>query len=121
DEGGALRAAVFDPLGPALAGRARLLLAPDGDLTRLPFETLPVGGRRLLDDYRISYLGCGRDVLRFGAVPAGQPTGAVVLADPDFDLGAAAPAPATPPGRRSRDLRAGAIHFPRLPGTRAEG
>ncbi len=54
-----LRAAVFDSLAPALAGCRRLLLAPDGDLTRLPFEVLPdADGRLLIDDYQISYLGC---------------------------------------------------------------
>jgi len=40
----------------------------------------------LVDDYQISYLSCGRDVLRFGAVATGQPGGPLVVADPDFDL-----------------------------------
>jgi hypothetical protein len=40
----------------------------------------------LIDDYQISYLGVGRDVLRFGAASSGQPTAALVAADPDFDL-----------------------------------
>jgi CHAT domain-containing protein len=44
-----------------------------------------------------------------------------VVADPDFDAGASAGPAAPPPGRRSRDLGPGALHFPRLPGTRAEG
>ena len=66
--GQSLRAALFDALVPALGGHTRLLLAPDGDLTRLPFEVLPTDdGRRLIDDYEISYLSCCRDVLRFGA------------------------------------------------------
>ena len=34
----------------------------------------------------ISYLSCGRDVLRFGAVASGQPGAPLVVADPDFDL-----------------------------------
>jgi hypothetical protein len=29
-------------------------------------------GRRLIDDYQISYLGVGRDVLRFGAASSGN-------------------------------------------------
>ena len=83
----ALRAALFDRLAPALGNRTRLLIAPDGDLTRLPFEVLPTAdGRRLIDDYQISYLSCGRDVLRFGAVATGQPGEPLVVADPDFDL-----------------------------------
>ncbi|MGH9832741.1 MAG: hypothetical protein ACRD9Y_06970, partial [Blastocatellia bacterium] len=42
--------------------------------------------RRLIDDYQISYLGAGRDALRFGAASSGQPAAALVAADPDFDL-----------------------------------
>ena len=87
DAGSALRAALFDRLAPALGSRTRLLIAPDGDLTRLPFEVLPTAdGRRLIDDYQISYLSCGRDVLRFGAAATGQPGEPLVVADPDFDL-----------------------------------
>jgi len=85
-----LRAALFDPLTSALRGRKRLFLAPDGDLTRLPFEVLPLGdGRRLIDKdlYIISYLSTGRDVLRFGQKSSGEPTAPVIAADPDFDLG----------------------------------
>jgi CHAT domain-containing protein/tetratricopeptide (TPR) repeat protein len=82
-----LRAAVFDKLAVPLADRKRLFLAPDGDLTRLPFEVLPTNdGRLLLDDYCISYLGCGRDVLRFGAESTGGPARSLVVADPAFDL-----------------------------------
>ena len=36
-----LRAKVFDPLLQALGGRTRLFLAPDGELSTLPFEVLP--------------------------------------------------------------------------------
>jgi CHAT domain-containing protein len=87
DPGSALREAVFDPLIPYLGGRTRLLVAPDGDLTRLPFEVLPTAdGGRLIDDYQMSYLSCGRDVLRFGAKVTGEASQPLVLADPDFDL-----------------------------------
>jgi CHAT domain-containing protein/tetratricopeptide (TPR) repeat protein len=133
--GAALRAAVFDPLRPALSGRTRLLLAPDGDLSRLAFEALPLPeGGHLIDAYRVSYLSAGRDVLRFGAPRAGQPGPAVVVADPDFDLAATptsppgatgawwAPTPREPPAAPAcRGLRGVAIRFARLPGTRAEG
>ena len=130
DVGLALRAALFDKLAPALGGCTRLLIAPDGDLTRLPFEVLPADdGRRLIDDYRISYLSCGRDVLRFAAIASGQPSAPMVLADPDFDVQAEVkPAPdfelADPRvGRRARALTRSpvAYQFHRLLGTRAEG
>jgi CHAT domain-containing protein/tetratricopeptide (TPR) repeat protein len=120
-----LHQTVFDPLAKALGGRTRLLLAPDGDLTRLPFEVLPAGtdGSRLIDTYQISYLPSGRNMLRFGAVSSGQPASALVAADPDFDLGRNATkdqdcGPSS--GRQSRDLDRGQA-CQRLPGTRAEG
>jgi CHAT domain-containing protein len=86
-KGTALRAALFDPLLPALDNRKRLLLAPDGDLTWLPFEVLPTDdGRHLIDDCQIGYLGAEHDVLRFGAASSGQPAEPLVAADPDFNL-----------------------------------
>jgi CHAT domain-containing protein/tetratricopeptide (TPR) repeat protein len=82
-----LRAAVFDPLSDALGDCRRLLLSPDGDLNRLPFEALPLAqGGHLIDAYRLSYVSAGRDVLRFGAASARQPAAPVVAADADFDL-----------------------------------
>ncbi|MCI0353344.1 MAG: CHAT domain-containing protein [Acidobacteriales bacterium] len=129
-DGTTLRAALFDPLLRATGNRKRLLLAPDGDLTRLPFEVLPThDGRHLIDDYQISYLSTGRDVLRFGAASSGQPTESLVAADPDFDLSggqaqaqlASETVATASRGRVSRDLDRGTLHFDRLPGTRVEG
>jgi CHAT domain-containing protein/tetratricopeptide (TPR) repeat protein len=85
--GHAVRDAVLAPLMPALGESSQLLLSPDGALTFLPFEVLPgENGRRLIDDYRISYVTCGRDVLRFAAESTGSPESPLVMADPDFDL-----------------------------------
>ncbi|MGQ0571247.1 MAG: tetratricopeptide repeat protein, partial [Armatimonadota bacterium] len=67
DEGSRLREAILDPLLPLLAGRTRLILAPDGDLGRVPFEALPLpDDGYIIDGYRIQYVSTGRDVLRFG-------------------------------------------------------
>jgi CHAT domain-containing protein/Tfp pilus assembly protein PilF len=125
--GQALRRAVFDPLVEALGDQPRLLLSPDGDLSRLPFGVLPTDdGRLLIEDRAISYSNCGRDVLRFAAPTTGQSTEPLVAADPDFNLGCDG-TPASIPseessGRRSRDLD-GSLRFPinRLEGTRQEG
>ena len=85
--GMALRKLVFDRLVPLLNGRTRLILAPDGGLSRLSFEVLPLdNGRFLLDAYVMSYLGVGRDILRFGHCGTGQPAAPLVAADPDYDL-----------------------------------
>ena len=120
-----LRAAVFDPLLDALGAGRRLLLSPDGNLTRLPFAVLPdANGGLLMDAWQLSYVNCGRDVLRFGAASSGTPAAALVVTDPDFDLAASAAAqPATEEnrGRVSRDLPRDRFHFGRLPGTRTEG
>lgn len=104
EAGPALRAAVFDPLASALGGRTRLVLAPDGDLSRLPFEVLPdASGRPLLGNYRLSYAGSGRDVLRFGQQANRTPAAPVVVCDPDFDFDGAAAAPPPPsPGAGQR-------------------
>jgi len=125
-EGNKLRASIFDPLLEALNGCKQLLIAPDGDLTRLPFEVLPTGdGRRLIEEYRISYLSTGRDALRFGAMSAIRPAEPMVVADPNFDLrkpmGPLQEKSHITPGRQSRDILRSGLSFMRLPGTRTEG
>ena len=103
--------ALFDPLKPFFDGRTRLFLAPDGELSRLPFEVLPSGDhRRLIDDYQISYLSVGRDLLRYAQNITTHSTGPLVAADPDFDLGSSF-APQFNPG----------IPFQHLEGTHREG
>ena len=126
--GSRLHAALFPAsLQQALGDCRRLLIAPDGDLSQLPFEVLPIAnGQRMIDDYHLSYLPVGRDVLRFGAASTGEPGPAVVAADPDFDLGAkhadGPPAETVDlAGRRSRDIDRSLGLFTRLPGTREEG
>jgi tetratricopeptide (TPR) repeat protein/CHAT domain-containing protein len=122
--GDALRAALIDPLAPSLGSRTRLFLPPDGELSCLPFEVLPMPDERpLLDHYRVSYLSTGRDLLRFRKASGVRARAAVVIADPDFRL-TAKPA-AVPPveNERTGSLRGAAdgLSFPRLPGTEQEG
>ncbi len=113
---------MFDSLLPALGGCKRLLVAPDGDLTRLPFQVLPTrDGGRLIDEYHISYLGAGRDLLRFRVPNSGRPREPLVIADPDLDLGEKAVIEAPTAGRLSRDFDLRTLHFEQLPGTRVEG
>jgi CHAT domain-containing protein/tetratricopeptide (TPR) repeat protein len=103
-----LRIAIFDTLRPALGDRTQLLIAPDGDLARLPFEVLPDDdGRRIIDNFKVSYLSCGRDVLRFGTTAHRRPGAPLIVVDPDFDLQAATASPSSPPksGFWSRMLR----------------
>lgn len=78
---------IFAPLQSSLREVRRLFIAPDGDLARLPLEVLPTpSGKYVLDEYRISYLACGRDLLRLNLDSFQQGTAPVIVADPDFDL-----------------------------------
>jgi len=126
ENGVKLREAIFDKLKPALGRYKHLFISPDGELSRIPFEVLPnETGSFLIDDYHISYLGAGRDILRFGTESTGQPAGSLIIADPDFDLSLKKlwrlPQRGRPYGRRSRDLDRSNLHFGRLPCTREEG
>src|SRR5207244_2990594 len=70
-------------------------------------------------------LAVGRDVLRFGATPTRPSGAALVVANPDFDLGKRGEHIKTqaeaPRGRRSRDFDRARYHFNPLPGTKVEG
>ncbi len=105
-----LRRRVIDPLvrrrGQTGIEPRHLLVSPDGPLAAVPFEVLPDRSRGFLSDrYEIHYLSAARDVLRATAAGEPRPERAVVLADPDFDLGGI-------PWQRP---------FGALPGTREEG
>lgn len=123
--GDALRATVLDPVIAVAGAVRRLFIAPDGDLNRLPFEALPSSSRRwILDDFEISYLSTGRDLLRFDDDIPRSLSPAVVLADPDFDLGEAGdsgPSEHRAWGLQFSEQRGGNWRFRRLPGTREEG
>jgi len=123
--GYALGELVFFPLIPYLQGATRVYLATDGDLTRLPFEALPLGGDRVaIERYELSYLNSGRDLLRFNLGIVGNPTAPLVVADPDFefacdDLGA--PPELGGAVDLSREFFNSDLQLYRLKGTRIEG
>lgn len=135
EPGRALYDTIFRPLLGAVGSSRRLVLAPDGDLSLLPFETLPLDdGRHIIDEYDISYVTVGRDILRVADRSSTESTASVVIADPDFDLTRGSDvesihsgAPGSVASRlaetsnRSRDLNLGSESFHRLPGTQIEG
>ena len=75
------------PLEPYLRGHQQIFLAPDGELSCLPFHALPASTRHyLMEEYNLHYLSAGRDLLRFQTPPSRmQPTQPLVIADPDYD------------------------------------
>lgn len=124
-QGSALRTLVFDPIRPLLGNRKRVILAPDGDLFRLPFEALPIDETRfLIDEYIFSYVSVGRDILRFGIRSEVRESESMVMADPDFNLTSkettegndSVPLPIQTSGLFGENFR-----FERLPGTSREG
>ncbi|MEZ4265291.1 MAG: CHAT domain-containing tetratricopeptide repeat protein [Myxococcota bacterium] len=114
----------------ALGTTRRVLIAPDGALNLVPFAALvDEHGHHLIDDYAISYLTSGRDLLRL-SVSVDPHGGPLIFAAPDFDgasqktqapTGEKTPAPAPLPptrGRLSRSL--GEHHWGPIPGTAQE-
>ncbi|MDQ3565604.1 MAG: CHAT domain-containing protein [Pseudomonadota bacterium] len=146
----ALRAALFDPIRRIIGDISHVILATDGELTRLPFEALPLdsGTRYLGDDYCLSYLDSGRELLRSRTGSSTLASSPVVIADPDFDLskgdgyhrsrsllqallrkwrGRGGPENERPDAgdkasdRQTPNTRYKQWYFERLPGTRIEG
>lgn len=121
--GRALDELVMRPVRKLLGDTRHLFLAPDGALNLIPFGALvDEKNHYLLEDYSMTYLTSGRDLLRMRSSAVSR-QGPLVVADPLFDAGAAASSTAAPAteaaqNRRSADF-ANAIFTP-LPGTKDE-
>ena len=130
---------VYGPLASHLANVSHLIVCPDGQLSRLPFEMLSHEGRFLIEDKTLSYVGSGREIARLTGGPKTkvQSSAPLVMGNPDFDLdlsstavaaarrrssepGAAVPQPAGLALTRtlSRDYRG--MGFKPLPGAEVE-
>ena len=55
---------VYGPLAQHLTNVSHLIVCPDGQLSRLPFEMLRRNGKFLLEEKTISYVGSGREIVR---------------------------------------------------------
>lgn len=83
----ALDELVMRPVRRLLDGRTRLLIAPDGVLNLIPFDALvDENGKYLIENYKISYLTSGRDLLRLQTGTQSK-MGGIILADPEFGEG----------------------------------
>lgn len=113
---------LVDRIRPALGSRKRLFVVPDGILNRLPFETLPgEDGARIGEEFEISYLSSGRDLLRFNSAPQHESGPVLVVADPDFNLESSVE-PVVPASTvKSRSRRSMSVRFEPLPDTKTEG
>ncbi|MEG4523139.1 tetratricopeptide repeat protein, partial [Microcoleus sp. C2D2] len=79
---------IFKPIQNDLQGQ-QLFICPDGALTLIPFEILPLDSQDnqlLIEQYQITYLTAGRDLLRYKYQPNRSASESLVIADPNFDL-----------------------------------
>ena len=78
---------VYAPLAPHLTNVSHLIVCPDGQLSRLPFEMLPVGNKFLVEEKTISYVTSGREVVRIASPKSSvHSSKSLVMGNPDFDL-----------------------------------
>jgi CHAT domain-containing protein len=83
----ALYDSLFMPVVSVLGeGIRHLMIAPDGELSLVPFEAfLSDEGRFVVEGWQVSYVTVGRDVLFFRESSVSS-EGALIVADPDYDL-----------------------------------
>ncbi len=77
---------IMAPIRPLLGDNKHLLISPDSQLNLIPFAALVTENDRYLieEDYQITYLTSGRDLLRLQLDQPSQ-QGPVILANPDYD------------------------------------
>ena len=81
-----LRARVWDPLGPAVAGARRVFVVPDGALHLVPLAALPAGRGYLLERGPVLHtLSAERDVPRAPEDAGARDIGLLALGGPAFD------------------------------------
>ncbi|MBD1922432.1 CHAT domain-containing protein [Microcoleus sp. FACHB-831] len=93
DVGEKLRQQIFDSILSELRTQVsevskHFFIAPDGNLNLLPFQILPMPetDKLLMDEYTISYLSVGRDILRRKVETNRPVSDALIIANPDFNL-----------------------------------
>jgi len=78
---------IWEPLKGTVGDAKQVIVSPDGALWLVPWEALPVdGNKHLIEEKQISYVVSGRDLVTGGYTT--KSSGGVVLADPEYDLGA---------------------------------
>ncbi|WP_299488188.1 CHAT domain-containing protein [Acaryochloris sp. IP29b_bin.137] len=81
---------IFRPIRHMVGNRKHLLLAPDGELNRIPFEALmDEQGQYLIQNFQFTYLSSGRDLMRLENLQKldnlPQAQFPLLLAAPDFE------------------------------------
>lgn len=121
--GQALFGKLMRPLLELVGNSHRLFISPDSDLNLIPFGALvDEQNRYLIENYSITYLTSGRDLLRLQVHPNSK-QGPVIFANPAFDQNVdtnkqTVDLSGKGSARRSSDLRE--AKFSALPGTAGE-
>lgn len=123
-DGSHLRRMVLDPLTSWSPGTTRWILAPDSNISWLPFDALPaIEGGRVFDRYKLSYLTSARDLTRPRVTVRGGPP--LIVAAPNFNLASGRsdemPSGELDWGPVTRSLAGRGVQFGPIDGTRAEG
>jgi len=104
---------IFQPILHHIGKCRKIYISPDGDIALLPFDSLPLPENRyVVEEFEISYIDSGRDILRFQHHQRCQSL-PLILADPNFDLASKA--------SRQYTQKEQQYYFPRLQETRDEG
>jgi CHAT domain-containing protein/Tfp pilus assembly protein PilF len=112
----ALDAKLMEPIRPLLGDATQLLISPDGQLNLLPFAALIDPQKKYaLENYTISYLTSGRDLLRL-QTPSSQQRD-VLFANPQFGDSRQR---TQDNSRQGNSSRLDTLEFGPLPGTAAE-
>jgi len=79
----ALAKLIWTPLAAHLGDAKRVYISPDGALSFIPFAALPGANRGtfVLDDYDLSYVASGRDLIRSGSI-SDEPV--LLIGNPDY-------------------------------------
>jgi CHAT domain-containing protein len=84
----ALTRLVFTPLERHFGKAKRLLISPDSALWLIPWGALPLeGGKYAIEEYQISYLISGSDLIRQTSGKKQKLYTSTLFANPDYDLG----------------------------------
>jgi CHAT domain-containing protein/tetratricopeptide (TPR) repeat protein len=85
---------IFEPIIADLGTTRELIIAPDGELARIPFEALVAkDGRMLVERFGIQYVTSGRDLVRLSNLEPPISSAPVALGGVDFDAAPGKPAP----------------------------
>lgn len=114
----AVQEKIMKPIQPFTGDAAHLLISPDGALNLIPFEVLvDEKGSYLIEDYAVSYLTSGRELLRMQTARDSK-SGSLIIANPSFGENRAASGKQNQSVTSARDLSG--TYFAPLAGTLQE-